>query len=94
MQKWGQIAHEAKDILTVCLAKSIDTALTAQLGNNWFFQFAQDDAREKVNNRITKIGQTSVRDLDLQALLKFLRYRASLSQQVLTYYGVFAGRAV
>ena len=63
--------------------------MTVHLGNDWFQRFAQDDAREKVSNRITKAGQTSVRDLDLQALLKFLRYRASLSDRVLTYFGFY-----
>jgi len=92
MQAWRQIAHEAKDILTVCLAKAIDKALSSQ--QNWFADFVQADAREKVSNRITKAGQTSVRDLDLQALLKLLRFRSALANQVLTYYGVFDGMDV
>lgn len=91
MQNWKHIAHESKDILTVCLAKAIDTALTAQQGAAWFDAFAAADAKEKVNVRITKGGQTSAQDLDLQALLKFLRYRGELTQQVLTYYGFFDG---
>lgn len=91
MQAWRQIAHDAKDILTVCLAKAIDRALSDRLGREWFADFAQDDAKEKVSNRITKNGQTSVRDLDLQALLKFLRFRSVLANQVLGYYGLFDG---
>lgn len=91
MRAWRQIAHDAKDILTVCLAKAIDKALSAQSDQDWFAAFIQQDAKEKVSNRITKAGQTSVRDLDLQALLKFLRYRGTLSHQVLTYYGLFDG---
>lgn len=91
MQAWRQIAHDAKDILTVCLAKAVDRALIAQLGQGWFAEFVQADAREKISNRITKNGQTSVQDLDLQALLKFLRFRSTFANQVLTYYGVFDG---
>ena len=90
MQDWRQIAYDAKDILTVCLAKSIDQSLTAQLGSDWFADFARADALEKVSMRITKQGQKSVHDLDLQALLKFLRFRYNLSCQVLTYYGFFS----
>lgn len=91
MKNQRKIALEAKDILTVCLAKAIDTALTSQLGSSWFDDFAQEDIRAKVNNRITKTGQTSVRDLDLQALLKFLRYRKALTDCVLAYYGFVDG---
>lgn len=89
MQNWRQISMEAKDILTVCLAKAIDQALTAQLGSNWFANFAKEDAKEKVSLRITKAGQRSVRDLDLQALLKFLRYRSGLTSRVLYHHGFF-----
>ncbi len=89
MDNWRQIAHEAKDLLTVCLAKGIDHALTTQIGSEWFSTFVQADAKEKVHNRITKPTQQSVQELDLQALLKFLRYRSSLTDRVLSYYGVF-----
>ena len=91
MQNWSQIAHDAKDILTVCLAKGIDQALSIRLGNAWFADFAEAEAKEKVNTRITKPGQQSVRDMDLQALLKLLRYRSTLTQQILTHYGFFDG---
>ena len=89
MPNWRQIAHEAKDILTVCLAKAIDQALTVRLGPDWFADFAQADTKEKVSLRITKTGQRCVQDLDLQALLKFLRYRSYLSNQILLHYGFF-----
>ena len=91
MENWRQITHEAKDILTVCLAKAIDAAMTTQQGNCWFADFAEADGHQKVNNRITKTGQTSVRDLDLQALLKFLRYRNELTEQVLKHNHFFDG---
>lgn len=91
MQDWRQIAHETKDILTVCLAKAIDRAMIAQHGDNWFSNFAQSDGKEKLNNRIVKPGQITVQDLDLQALLKFLRFRSEQANQVLEHYGMFAG---
>lgn len=91
MQNWSQIAHKGKDILTVCLAKGIDQALSVRLGNGWFANFAQEDAKEKINTRITKPGQQSVQDMDLQALLKLLRYRGQLTQLILSHYDFFAG---
>ena len=91
MQDWRQIAMDAKDFLTVCLARAIDSAMIAHQGENWFADFAEDDLHQKVNNRITKTGQKSVRNLDLQALLKFLRYRSELSTVVLTYHGFYSG---
>jgi len=90
MQNWSHIAHAAKDILTVCLAKGIDQALTVQCGEDWFQKFLEADAQEKPTAQITKNGQRSVRDLDLQALLKILRFRRNLTQQVLSHYGCFS----
>lgn len=89
MKNARQIVHDAKDLLTVCLAKAIDMALTEQLGDDWFGKFLQEDAGD--NNRITNDGQTSVHDLDLQALLKLLRFKSSLSEQVLTWHGFYDG---
>ena len=91
MYRWRQIAHEAKDLLTVCLAKAIDQPMTARYGSQWFAAFVQEDLHAKVSNRIAKAGQVSVQELDLQALLKFLRYRGEMANQVLGYYGFFAG---
>lgn len=91
MQNWKSIAHEAKDLLTVCLAKAVDQAMTAQAGPDWFTEFAQADALMKMNLRITKPGQMTVQDMDLQALLKLLRFRSGLTHQVLTYHGFFRG---
>lgn len=91
MQNWKHVAHETKDLLTVCLAKAIDTALTAQMGQGWFTTFAEADAKEKMNLRITKPGQQAVQDMDLQALLKFLRFRTAHTDVVLSYHGFFNG---
>ena len=91
MRNWRKIAQEAKDILTVCLAKVIDRSMAAQLGDDWFSAFAAEDSREKVNNRITKPAQKSVQDLDLQALLKFMRYRPRWVTEVLRFYGFYNG---
>ena len=91
MQNWKHVAHETKDLLTVCLAKAIDTALTAQMGHGWFTIFAEADSKEKMNLRITKPGQQTVQDMDLQALLKFLRFRTAHTDVVLSYHGFFNG---
>lgn len=91
MQNWRAIAQGAKDLLTVCLAKTIDQALSARFGGDWFARFAEADGKEKVSARITKGSQKSVEDLDLQALLKFMRYRSEWVTSVLDYYGFYAG---
>lgn len=89
MQNWRQIASEAKDILTVCLAKAIDQAMTVQVGSDWFADFAETEAPKNDNIRITQPGQTSTKDLDTQALLKILRFRDNIADQVLIHYGIF-----
>ena len=89
MQNWRQIASEAKDLLTVCLAKAINTAMTAQVGSHWFADFAEEEAPKNDTVRITQPGQSSTGDLDLQALLKILRFRETIADHVLTHYGIF-----
>ena len=90
MRNWRKIAGEAKDVMTVCLAKVIDRALTEVAGVQWFAQFAEADAREK-GNRITKPFQKTVYDLDLQGLLKFMRFRKQWAAAVLNFYGFYNG---
>lgn len=90
MNKNKQTASQLKDLLTVCLAKAIDTALVAQFGDCWFNYFLQEDqAKEDSRAQITRKGQSSIRDFDTQALLKFLRYCTNWSDYVLIYYGVY-----
>lgn len=89
MEKWELTAHKAKNLLTVCLAKAIDQAMIARQGNHWFSDFVQAEATYELGKRIAKSEQKSVRDLDFQALLKILRYREDLANQVLTYYRFF-----
>lgn len=85
-----QTATQLKDLLTVCLAKAIDNALTAQFGDSWFEYFIQQDqAKEDSKTQITRKGQTSIKDFDTQALLKFLRYSTDWSNYVFLYYGVY-----
>lgn len=87
MSNWKDAAHEAKDLLTVCLAKGIDSALVAQIGDDWFAQFLAVEEQEKnVSHRIGKPGQQSMRDMDLQGLLKFLRFRPAYLQAILVHY--------
>ncbi len=86
MSKQKQTVQQAKDLLTLCLAKAIDEALTAKMGPFWFSRFLEDDQEQEVAFRIARNGQNSIRDLDLQALLKILRYRDNYAQAVLVYY--------
>ncbi len=79
------LAIQMKDLLTVCLAKAIDSALCNKEGERWFMVFVDNDAREKYP--IFQSFHRTVYDGDLQALLKFLRYRPSYAETVLTYHG-------
>lgn len=90
MPNWRQIASEAKDILTICLAKAIDQALIAEVGTDWFQKFVEEDKGYPENQQITKYKKKSPKDLDMQALLKILRYRPAEADKVYAYYGVFA----
>ena len=90
MHNWRQITNEAKDILTVCLAKAIDKALVAQIGDDWFAKFAEEEAPKKESVRIPQPGHTSTKNLDMQALLKILYFREKMAEEVYAYYGIFA----
>ena len=90
MHNWRQITNEAKDILTVCLARAIDKALVARIGDDWFANFAEEEAPKKESVRIPQPGHTSTKDLDMQALLKILYFREKLADEVYAYYGIFA----
>ena len=81
-----QNAQKAKDLLTLCLAKAIQESLSARLGENWFQAFLQEDHAQDPKFQIARNGQASVRDFDLQALLKILRYRDRFAEQVFAYY--------
>lgn len=91
MPNWRQIAGEAKDILTVCLAKAVHIAMSAQDGSDWFATFAEEESHKSGFERIVKAGQTSTDDLDLQALLKIFRFRDTMVEKIFSHYGVFAG---
>ena len=43
MDKSKEKARQIKDLLSVCLAKSIDKALVEKVGTDWFKQFMQED---------------------------------------------------
>ena len=91
MSQEKQIAQQVKDLLTLCLAKAIDQSLCAQLSPNWFYAFLAEDQAQDPKFQIARNGQASIRDLDLQALLKILRYRDRFSNLVFSYYGLSAG---
>ncbi len=90
MEKWELIAHKAKNLLTVCVAKGIDQAMTDRKGSQWFLDFVLDEATYEPGKQIARSEQKSVSDLDFQGLLKILRYREDLANQVLTHYSFFA----
>ena len=81
-----QTADKIKDILTICLAKSIDQALQYSMGYNWFDYFRQNDANKKKEHMILRPEHRSVYDLDFQALLKLLKFHMDLRTYVLSYY--------
>ena len=80
-------AQQAKDLLSVCLAKAIQKAMYTTQGPRWFETFSQEDQQEEPGHRILKTGQVNIMDLDLQALLKILRYRESYADRILSFYG-------
>ena len=83
-------ALKIKDMLTLCLADAIEQAMLTQAGINWFSAFAKYDASPECKTPILQPHQTSVRDCDMQALLKILRYREPYADAVLEYYGFFS----
>ena len=86
-----QAAQQAKDLLTLCLAKAIQDSLTAELSPHWFNAFLRDDKTRDPKFQIARNGQTTIRDLDLQALLKILRYRDQYSDRVFAHFGCITG---
>lgn len=80
-------ARECKDLLALCLAKGMEQALFAYMGPQWFACLLAEDLLQEPKKQILKNGQQSIQDLDLQALLKILRYRESFADAVLSYYG-------
>ena len=91
MAQGKQAAQQAKDLLTLCLAKAIDQCLCVRLGPRWFCAFLADDREQDPKFQIARNGQVSIRDLDLQALLKILRYRERFSNLVFSHYGLSTG---
>lgn len=86
-----QAAQQAKDLLTLCLAKAIQDSLTAELSPHWFQAFLRDDQAREPKFQIARNGQATIRDLDLQALLKILRYRDQYSDRVFAHFGCITG---
>ena len=87
MKNWRQMAQDAANLLTVCLARAIDDAMSYSMGAGWFADFAATESDQTV---ITGCPR-SVQDLDLQALLKLMRYRNQMATEVLTHYGFYGG---
>lgn len=78
-------AMELSEQLHICMVKAIDIALTDRVGTDWFEKFRTYDSNQDIP--ILDKSQTSVQRMDLQACLKFFRYRSDYSKIVFEYYG-------
>lgn len=76
---------EMTNLLHICLAKAIDMAMTEKSGQGWFEVFKDYDSKQ--NDPILENTHTSVSKMDLQACLKFLRFRDDYSNIVFEYFG-------
>ena len=76
---------EMTNLLHICLAKAIDMAMTEKSGQGWFEAFKDYDSKQK--DPILEYAHTSVSKMDLQACLKFLRFRDDYSNIVFEYFG-------
>lgn len=76
---------EMTNLLHVCLAKAIDMAMTEKSGQGWFEAFKDYDSKQK--DHVLEDAHTSVNKMDLQACLKFLRFRDDYSNIVFEYFG-------
>ena len=83
------LALQIKDLLTVCLAKSIDKALAERYGAQWFEAFSKEDAKSE--KPILYPDQISIYSCDTQALFKILRHREHYTHEVLTCFGFLRG---
>lgn len=80
-------ASKVQDLLTLCLAKAIDTSLSAIRGRNWFQKFRDEEADKPPAQMIVRSHQNSIDDCDFQALLKLLYFRQEYCNEVLKFYG-------
>lgn len=71
--------------LHVCLAKAINTAMIQSAGEDWFEEFRKNDRNQ--TKPVLESEHTSVNRMDLQACLKFLRFRKIQSNAVFAHYG-------
>ncbi len=79
------VAVKLTEELHICLVKSINAALTERVGEDWFDSFREYDSNQTIP--VLDKNHTSVNRLDLQACLKFLRYRSDYAKIVFEYYG-------
>ena len=80
------------NLLHVCLAKAIDMAMTEKSGQGWFEAFKDYDSKQK--DHVLEDAHTSVNKMDLQACLKFLRFRDDYSNIVFEYLYFFPITAI
>ena len=80
-----RVAVMLAEQLHICLVKSINGALTERVGENWFDAFREYDSNQAIP--VLDKNHTSVNRMDLQACLKFLRYRSEYAKIVFEHYG-------
>lgn len=71
--------------LHVCLAKAINTAMIQSAGEGWFEEFRKNDRTQA--KPVLESEHTSVNRMDLQACLKFLRFRKTQANAVFAHFG-------
>jgi len=82
-----EIASKIQDLLTVCLAKAFDLALSTSDSPYWFYYFVQEELMPDQKFPIARAGQQTVYDLDFQALMKILFYRRRYALKILSFFG-------
>ncbi len=86
MSSIQETADQIKDILTVCMAKGVDAALSDAIGPKWFEYFKQQDSQNKREYRIVRPENNSVYDFDFQALLKLMKFNMDLRIYILSFF--------
>lgn len=86
MENAKETAGRVQDLLTLCLARAINMALTATRGPRWFQQFKEEESRMSSAHMIVRNYHNSINDCDFQAFLKILYYRPEYSREILIYF--------
>ena len=77
---------QAGKYLLSCLTGAIDKAMEANYGREWFAFFKDRESNEELP--IIR-DEECVKDMDLQACLKFFKFRSEYREKVLQFYGFY-----